>query len=160
MADNKPNLQQIIRDETKKCMEDPIYFMRKYVKIQHPNKGTIPFDLFPFQEDALGRFHLDRFLLILKSRQLGITTLVAAYSLWISIFNSDKNILIISIKQEVSKEIVTKVRFANEHLPSWLKVKEITNNHMSLKFENGSQVSATSSAKDAGRSKSIEFVDY
>ena len=103
-------------------------------------------------------FHDDRFLLILKSRQLGITTLVAAYSLWLSIFNSDKSILIISIKQEVSKEIVTKVRFANEHLPSWLKVKETTNNHMSLRFENGSQVAATSSSRDAGRSKVLSLL--
>lgn len=155
---NQPNLRDVIREETKRCMEDPIYFMRKYVKIQHPNKGTIPFNLFPFQEDALQHFHDDRFLLILKSRQLGITTLVAAYSLWLSIFNSDKSILIISIKQEVSKEIVTKVRFANEHLPSWLKVKETTNNHMSLRFENGSQVAATSSSKDAGRSKALSLL--
>lgn len=154
----QPNLRDVIKEETKKCMEDPIYFMRKYVKIQHPNKGTIPFDLFPFQEETLDRFHIDRFLLILKSRQLGITTLVAAYSLWLSIFNSDKNVLIISIKQEVSREIVTKVRFANDHLPSWLKVKELTNNHMSLRFENGSQVSATSSAKDAGRSKALSLL--
>jgi intein/homing endonuclease len=155
---NTPNLRDVIREETKKCMEDPIYFMRKYVKIQHPNRGTIPFDLFPFQEDAMQHFHDDRFLLILKSRQLGITTLVAAYSLWLSIFNSDKSILIISIKQEVSKEIVTKVRFANEHLPSWLKVKETTNNHMSLRFENGSQVAATSSSRDAGRSKALSLL--
>jgi len=152
------NLREIIREETKKCMEDPIYFMRKYVKIQHPNKGTIPFNLFQFQEGSLKRFHDDRFLLILKSRQLGITTLVAAYSLWLSIFNKDKSILVISIKQEVSKEIITKVRFANEHLPSWLKVKEVTNNHMSLRFENGSQVAATSSSKDAGRSKALSLL--
>jgi len=155
---NQPNLRDIIKDETKKCMGDPIYFMRKYVKIQHPNKGTIPFDLYPFQESTLDKFHDIRYLLILKSRQLGITTLVAAYSLWLSIFNSDKNTLIISIKQEVSKEIITKVRFANDHLPSWLKVKEVTNTHMSLRFENGSQVAATSSAKDAGRSKALSLL--
>ena len=139
-------------------MEDPVFFMREYVKIQHPNKGTIPFDLYPFQEKTLKEFDLHRYLLILKSRQLGITTLIAAYALWLSIFNSDKNVLIISIKQEVSKEIITKVRFANEHLPSWLKVKETTNNHMSLRFENGSQIAATSSAKDAGRSKALSLL--
>ena len=153
----QPTLRDVIKEETKRCMEDPVYFMRKYVKIQHPNKGTIPFDLYPFQEETLKEF-LNRFTLILKSRQLGITTLVAAYSLWLSLFNSDKNVLIISIKQEVSKEIITKVRFANEHLPSWLKERETTNNHMSLRFENGSQISATSSAKDAGRSKALSLL--
>src|SRR5574343_1393250 len=118
------DLRKFIREEYKKCAQDPIYFMRKYVKIQNPNEGgTVPFDLYPFQEETLQRFHKDRFLLILKSRQLGITTLVSAYSLWQMIFNSDRNILVISIKQEISKEIITKVRFANEHLPSWLKIQ-------------------------------------
>jgi hypothetical protein len=154
-----PNvLRDFIREETRKCMEDPIYFMRKYVKIQHPNKGTIPFDLFPFQEDTLENFHDARFLLILKSRQLGITTLVAAYSLWSMIFHSDKNILIISIKQEVSKEIVTKVRFANDHLPSWLKVVAVEDNRLSLRLKNGSSIAATSSSSDAGRSKALSLL--
>ena len=150
--------REVIRELTKRCMEDPAFFMREYVKIQHPNKGTIPFDLYPFQENTLKEFDLNRYLLILKSRQLGITTLIAAYALWMSIFNSDKNVRIISIKQEVSREIITKVRFANEHLPTWLKVKETTNNLMSLRFENGSQIAATSSAKDAGRSKALSLL--
>jgi hypothetical protein len=158
MANQQNVLREKIKEETEKCMADPVYFMRKYVKIQHPNKGTIPFDLYPFQEKTLKEFDLHRYILILKSRQLGITTLIAAYALWLSIFNSDKNILIISIKQEVSKEIVTKVRFANEHLPSWLRVIETTDNHMSLRFENGSQIAATSSAKDAGRSKALSLL--
>ena len=155
---NQTDLRKVILERTRRCMEDPTYFMREYVKIQHPNRGTIPFDLYPFQESTLKEFDLHRYILILKSRQLGVTTLIAAYALWLSIFNSDKNILIISIKQEVSKEIVTKVRFANDHLPSWLRVKEVTNNHMSLRFENGSQISATSSAKDAGRSKALSLL--
>ena len=158
MANNQPNLRDIIKEETRKCMADPIYFMKKYVKIQHPNKGTIPFNLFPFQEKTLDRFHEDRFLLILKSRQLGITTLVSAYSLWQMIFNSDKSILIISIKQEVSKEIITKVRFANDHLPSWLKVPAIEDNRLSLRLKNGSSIVATSSSGDAGRSKALSLL--
>jgi len=133
--------------------------MRKYVKIQNPNEGgTVPFNLYPFQEDTLNRFHDDRFLLILKSRQLGITTLVSAYSLWQMLFNGDRNILVISIKQEISKEIITKVRFANEHLPSWLKIQATEDNRLSLRLKNGSMIAATSSAKDAGRSKALSLL--
>jgi hypothetical protein len=140
-------------------MADPVYFMRKYVKIQNPNEGgTLSFDLYSFQEETLQKFHDDRFLLILKSRQMGITTLVAAYSLWQMIFHSDKNILVISIKLEVAKEIITKVRFANDHLPSWLKRVEQEDNRLSLRLDNGSMISATSSAKDAGRSKALSLL--
>ena len=53
---SQPNLREIIRNEYKKCIEDPIYFMKKYVKIQHPIRGTVGFELYPFQEDALQNF--------------------------------------------------------------------------------------------------------
>src|SRR5690348_4167915 len=123
MAD-KPqlSLQEIIREEYKKCAASPVYFMKHYVKIQHPIRGSILFDLYPFQEQTLQDFADYKFNIILKSRQMGISTLVAAYSLWLMIFNKDKNILLISLKQEDAKEVITKVRFANENLPTWLKM--------------------------------------
>lgn len=159
MPKNKQlTLSDIIRIETKKCMEDPVYFMRKYVKIQHPHRGTVAFDLFPFQEDLLRSFKGNRLNIILKARQLGITTLISAFSLWTMIFHKDKNILVISIKQEVSKEIITKVRFANNNLPSWLKVRADEDNRLSLKFANGSHIRATSSSGDAGRSLALSLL--
>lgn len=151
---NKPQIsyQEIIREEYKKCMESPVYFMRHYIKIQHPIRGKILFDLFSFQEKTLQDFVDHKFSIILKSRQMGISTLVAAFSLWTMIFNKDKSILIISTKQEVAKELVSKVRFANDNLPTWLKIKCEEDNKLSLKFINGSNIRATTSSGDAGRS--------
>jgi hypothetical protein len=154
----KKTLQEIIKDEIKKCMVDPIYFMKKYIKIQHPMRGTINFDLYPFQEETLRSFCDNQFTIVLKSRQMGISTLVASYSLWMMLFNKDKNILIISIRQEVAKEIITKVRFANENLPSWLKVVCEEDNRLSLKFKNGSQIRATSTTKKSGVSLALSLL--
>ena len=154
----KKSLQDIIREEYKKCLTDPVYFMRKYVKIQHPIRGTIAFDLYPFQAKTLEEFANHDFNIVLKSRQMGISTLVAAYSLWLMIFHKDKNVLIISIKQEVSKEIVSKVRFANDALPSWLKVECKEDNRLSLKLANGSNIVATSSSTSAGRSQALSLL--
>lgn len=154
----KKSLQDIIREEYKKCLTDPVYFMRKYVKIQHPIRGTINFDLYPFQADTLGEFAKYDFNIVLKSRQMGISTLVAAYSLWLMIFHKDKNVMIISIKQDVSKEIVSKVRFANDNLPSWLKVECSEDNRLSLKLTNGSQIVALSSASTTGRSAALSLL--
>jgi len=156
--DVKVNLRDVIKNEYQKCFLDPVYFMKKYIKIQHPHRGTIPLDPYEFQKNALEFFSDNRFTLILKSRQMGITTLISAYALWLMIFNNDKNVLVISIKQEVSKEIITKVRFANDRLPSWLKKKEIENNRLSLRLDNGSAISATSAASDAGRSKALSLL--
>ena len=53
---SQPSLREIIKSEYKKCIEDPIYFMKKYVKIQHPIRGTVGFELYPFQEETLKEF--------------------------------------------------------------------------------------------------------
>jgi hypothetical protein len=155
---SQQNLREIIKQEYKKCVENPIYFMKKYVKIQHPVKGTCNFDLYPFQEGALQDMVDHSLNIILKSRQMGISTLTAAYSLWLMTFHTDKNILIISITQETAKEIVTKVRFANDNLPTWLKVPCVEDNRLSLRLKNGSQIKAVSSAGTAGRSAALSLL--
>lgn len=157
MSETK-NLKDVIRAEYVKCAKDPIYFMKKYVKIQHPLRGTIPFDTYAFQDKTLHQLVMERYNIILKSRQMGITTLVAAYALHMMIFNSDKNIMCISITQELSKDIVTKVRFGNENLPSWLKVKSLTENQLSLKLANGSQIRAVSSAEGSTRGSALSML--
>jgi hypothetical protein len=132
--------------------------MKKYVKIQHPMRGTIPFTTYAFQDKTLSEFMKHRNNIVLKSRQMGITTLVAAYSLWLMIFHSDKDILSLSITQETSKAIVTKVRFANDNLPGWLKVPAIEDNRLSLKLKNGSMIRAVSSASTSGRSSALSLL--
>lgn len=157
MATTK-NIKDVIKEEYIKCAKDPIYFMKKYVKIQHPLRGTISFDTYPFQDNTLRDLVEERFNIILKSRQMGITTLVAAYALHLMTFNNDKNILCLSITQETSKEIVTKVRFANDNLPSWLKVPASEDNRLSLKLKNGSKIVAASSAGTSGRSSALSLL--
>lgn len=160
MAGN-PNtqlLQQRIREEYKKCMENPIHFMKKYVKIQHPIRGTIKFDLYPFQQKTLEELINHDFNIILKSRQMGISTLMAAYSLWIMIFHRDKNIMVLSINEKTAIEIVSKVRYANDNLPRWIKEEEIGNNIKTLHLKNGSKITAASSAASAGRSQALSLL--
>jgi len=82
---------------------------------------------------------------------MGISTLVSAYSLWTMIFNPGKNVLILSTVQNTSKEIVSKIRLANNNLPSWLKVPTVEDNRLSLKLKNESRVLAASSAADSSR---------
>lgn len=157
---NKPQIsyQELIREEYKKCMASPVYFMRHYVKIQHPVRGTILFDLFPFQEETLQSFADFKYNIILKSRQMGISTLVASFCLWLMIFNKDKNILIVSLKQDDAKDVITKVRHANENLPTWLKVKCVEDNRLSVKLANGSQVQGASTTKKSGVGKALSLL--
>ena len=128
--------------------------------IQHPVRGKIPFHLFPFQETTLTDFKDHRYNIILKSRQTGISTLTAGFSLWKMLFNDDYNVLVIATKQEVAKNLVTKVRVMNQYLPSWLKLTTIEDNKLSLRYSNGSQIKATSAAGDAGRSEALSLLVF
>jgi hypothetical protein len=152
------DLKQIIREEYLKCAQDPAHFMKKYCHIQHPQRGRIIFNLYPFQEKVLHLWRDNPYDIILKSRQLGISTLVAGYSLWLMLFQQDKNILCIATKQETAKNMVTKVKFMFENLPSWLKITAEENNKLTLRLSNGSQVKAVSAAGDAGRSEAVSLL--
>ena len=152
------DIKTLIREEWVKCAKDPVYFFKKYCYIQHPHRGKILFNLYPFQEDLMQNVNDNRFNVILKSRQLGISTLSAGYSLWLMLFHEDKNILVIATKQEVAKNLVTKVRFMHDNLPSWLKGQTEEDNKLSLRLKNGSQIKATSAAGDAGRSEALSML--
>ena len=90
----QPDLRQIIREEYLKCAADPAHFMKKYCNIQHPQRGRVLFNLYPFQEKTLRLFRDNPYSIVLKSRQLGISTLAAGYSLWLMLFHKDKNVLL------------------------------------------------------------------
>ena len=81
-----------------KCGQDPVYFIDKYAKIQHPIKGLVPFKLYDFQKDLTASFTKERFNIINKGRQLGVSTLIAAFSAWMILFYKDKNIFYVEFK--------------------------------------------------------------
>lgn len=156
MSDSK--IKEVIKLEYRKCFQDPVYFMKKYCVIQHPQKGKVNFNLYPYQEDTLRAVSIHDYSIILKSRQLGISTLCAAYSLWYMTFFSDKNIMVLATKQEVAKNLVTKVRVMYDNLPSWLKVPSVEDNKLSLRLKNGSQIKASTTNTDSGRSEALSML--
>ena len=152
------NIKEVIKKEYLKCAQDPVYFLKKYAVIQHPIQGKIPFSLYEFQENTLYDFEKNNYNVILKARQLGISTLTAGYALWMMTFQSDKNILVIATKQDTAKNLVTKIRVMHANLPSWVKSQCVEDNKLSLRYSNGSQVKAISSTEDAGRSEALSLL--
>lgn len=122
--------RQHMRNEYARCMVDPAYFIKTYVKIQHQDRGIIPFELYQFQEETLKEFHASKRCVVLKSRQMGISTLVAAYALWELIFHDGKNILVISTKESAAKELIAKIKLANDNIAPFLKLAEIESNSL------------------------------
>lgn len=150
--------KKMVMEEYARCAADPVYFMRKFYRIQHPQKGSILFNLYPFQEAILRQFMSGDYYLINKSRQLGISTLVSAYALWLMLFYKDKNILVLATTEATAQNLITKVRHSYDALPSWLKVKDTEHNKTKLRLKNGSQIQAKAGTENAARSEAVSLL--
>lgn len=150
----------LIEQEYKNCAGNPVHFICNYVWINNPVKGPCKFELYPFQKQVVKDLQENRFNIVLKSRQMGLSTLLAAYALWTMLFHKGKTIMVISLKQEVAKEYISKIAYANEKLPSWLRARCIEDNRLSIKFENGSEIKASSTTKYSGVSYALSWLIF
>ena len=146
-------VQEIVR-----CGKDPVYFMKKYAKIQHPKRGTIPFETYPFQDDCVNAFQEHRLNIVLKSRQLGLSTVCAAYAAWLAIFYKDKNVLIIATKLPTAMNMIKKIKVVIQSLPEWLLLPKFEPTKQSISFSNGSTITAIPTSEDAGRSEALSLL--
>ena len=141
--------------ELAKCRKDPVYFMRTYVKIQHPTKGSVPFDLFDYQERFVRHLHQNRFVITLQPRQCGKTLTAAMYLLWYACFTDNVTVLIASKNQSHALEIAARVRYAYEELPNWLKPGLKYYNRHNVEFDNKSRIISEATTEKTGRGLSI-----
>tara|TARA_R110000824_G_scaffold44620_3_gene129671 strand:+ start:85 stop:1659 length:1575 start_codon:yes stop_codon:yes gene_type:complete len=145
--------------EILKAGKDPAYFINNYAKISHPLKGLIPFTMYEYQNKMVGDFNDHRFNVILKARQLGISTVTAAYIAWLMLFHKNKNVLVVATKFKTAGNLVKKVKAIIKKLPDWMRISQIeTDNRTSFELANGSQIQPSSTSGDAGRSEALSLL--
>jgi hypothetical protein len=138
--------------EIKRCKFDPSYFAKNYIYIKTKQKGAAKFKLWDFQETTLKQFQANRMNIVLKSRQLGLTELMAMYVLWFALFNKDKNVVIVSKNRKTASDVVKRIKYAYKKLPVWLKIaKLVSDNVYTVEFDNDSIIFADATTDNAGR---------
>jgi hypothetical protein len=144
-----------------KCTEDPVYFIKKYVRIVNVDLGLIPFDMWDFQEKMVQDFHQNRFCICKMPRQVGKTTTTVGYMLWSVLFQDDYVVGILANKGSLARDILSKIQKAYEYLPLWLQQGIIVWNKGNIELENGSKIFAyaTSAAGVRGGSFNLIFLD-
>ena len=159
--DHKDNIKQGLSEEEfedfLKVVND-VYHFANYIHVIHPIRGKVPFKLYPYQKKVLWYFLTERFNIILKFRQAGLTELISMYALWLAMYHPNKNVQIISIKDRVAKKVLRKIKYMYKNLPEHLRV-DIVNGRTGengtateMEFANGSMISSVPTTEDAGRS--------
>jgi len=148
-------------EERIKCMRDPIYFIQKYMKIVHVDRGLVPFDLYEFQKTLLKSYIDNRFTIAKLPRQVGKSTVTIAYILWTILFGPMQNIAILANKASTSRDILAKLQLAYEYIPMWMQQGIVSWNKGSIELENGSKViaAATASSSARGNTYNVIFLD-
>lgn len=146
-----------------KCKFDPFLFAT-YIYVIHPVKGKVQFDLYDYQKTVLYHFLRNRFNIVLKFRQAGLTELISLYCLWLAMFYPNKNIQIISIKDRVAKRVLRRIKYMYRNLPNFLKIKVVNGRPneigtgTEIEFSNESIITSIPTTEDAGRSEAVSLL--
>lgn len=141
-------------------LSGPVYFARNYARIQHPKKGDISFEMYPFQERMIDLYLNNNKVIVLASRQVGKTTVAMAFLLWYAIFVPNKTILIAANRNKNAMEIIDKIQYCYEYLPLWMKpgVEDDGWNKHECKFDNKSRIISDATSGSTGRGFSISLL--
>jgi len=145
--------------ETIKCVNSFEYFCHKYIKILHPIKGLIPFVLFNYQRKVIKDYENNRFNIISKFRQGGLTTVTLLWGLWRCSFKLDQQIMLLSKTDREATDIGMIIDRAVENLPTWLAPKKGEgkwNDHLKMFPDTGGALKFYS--PEAARGKSVTFL--
>jgi hypothetical protein len=144
-----------------RCSEDPLYFIRNYMKIITLDNGLQLFNLYPYQERMIESFVNERNTVVTTARQAGKSTTTVAFILWFILFQEDKTVALLANKGETAREILGRIQLAYQHLPKWLQQGIREWNKGSFELENNSRViaAATSASAIRGYTINLLFID-
>jgi hypothetical protein len=136
-------------------------FCEDNIVIKHPAHGKVPFKLRAAQREVITDWIANRKVVNLKARQIGFTTLVAIYCLWIVLGWDDKNVIVLSKGQRESNRLLAMSKLAYRQLPAWVKnraPKRTNNSAETMTFSNDSMLQSLPSASEPARGDSASLI--
>ena len=143
------------------CMDPvtgPMYFMKNFLKIQHPVRGAIDFVPYGYQERLVDAYHTHKDVIAMLPRQMGKTTCACGYLLWFTQFVPEAQVLIAAHKYEGAQDIMNRYRYGYENLPDFIRAGVISYNRNTIEFDNGARIQATTTTENTGRGKSLSLI--
>ena len=138
-----------------------VYFCENYWHIKHPQDGRIKFDLRDAQVGSIKHWMENRYSVVLKARQIGFSTLAAAYSFWLTFFWADRFVVMLSRTEREAAKLLQKSKYGYKFLPQWMKERgpQLTSdNQLKMTFGNESSIESLPSGNDPARGESVYLV--
>jgi hypothetical protein len=141
-----------------KCSQDPTYFIENYCYIVTLDHGLQLFKLYDCQKKKIDIIHNNRRVILMEGRQQGKTTTSAAYILWYTLFQPNKNVAILANKKDAAREVLDRYQTMYEGLPLWMQQGVLTWNKGDIELENGSKVFTAATGRSGIRGKSVNLL--
>jgi hypothetical protein len=113
------------------------------------------------QTETVKTWMSERYSIVLKARQIGFSTLAAAYSFWLAYFFADRFIVMLSRTERESVKLLSKAKYGYRFLPQWFKLRgpqQITEHQLKMVFDNESAIESLPSSNDPARGESVYLV--
>ena len=136
---NKTQQAKILK-EVKLCKDDFEYFANTYLKIINKDDKLVPLHLNNIQSSIHEELKDNSFLCILKSRQMGSSTYIAARFFWEALFNTNTRIAVVAHTHAAVKNIYQIYQRFYQYLPSFLKIQTTAASANELAFVTGSSI--------------------
>jgi hypothetical protein len=148
-------------DELKKCKEDIVYFAENFFYIVSLDKGKQKIKLYEAQKRVLRTFVKEKYAVVCSSRQIGKSTMLTVFSLWMVCFKEDYRAAIVANKEATAINIFKRIRMAYEQLPNYIKpgVKDYGKTGMTLGNDSSILVSTTTATSIRGDSLNCVLID-
>lgn len=145
-------------EDIAKSRKNILYFAENFFFITNLDEGKMKIKLHSYQKRILRSLRDSRFVCLLASRQVGKTTLMTIYALWIACFFEDQRILVVANKEQTAINIFKRIRLAYEKLPNYLKPGAVEYGKTAMSLGNGSSIGISTTSSDAGRGDSCNVL--
>lgn len=136
-------------------------FCLENIMVKYPGRGMVSFDLREAQIETVRHWLKHRYTIILKSRQVGFSTLASVFVLWAAIGWPDRHIVLLSKGQREARKLLQKSRYAYRKMPEWVVQRGprlIDKTLERMTFDNESLVESLPSNSDPARGESVYLV--
>ena len=140
-----------------KC--SPLLFLEKYAIFELPGIGELSCkNLYYFQREILKDFNNWKKIVLTKTRQAGMSTLMSLIFFWKAVLFPNEWLVVISKDGKSSQDFLSKVKTNLDNIPEWFGLKVIKNNVKSVELSNKTKIDSFSRSKSAGRGTSPTMV--